>query len=268
MDGGGKIALAGSYSKNIVIIDRATQAVEWNYDIPAGGECNSVCVTKGGDVLFSYNLGVMMVGRDKRTIFDYKVGQGEEAQSVSIIGDRILVGICGNPARIVELSMGGKPIAETVVELNIAEPHSQFRQISKTAAGTYLIPVMDQSRVVEVNNKGVIVKSYDCLPSPFSVRELANGNIAVSAGRQVTELDRNSGQVVQILAGNVIGADTIRFATQTGVEPSGDIIITNWTGHAEGATDAGLIIVGKDKTPKMRYYDTTTIRYISAFGCF
>lgn len=265
---GQKMALAGSYAPNIIIIDRATGAVEWNLQIPDGGECNSVSVLPNGDVLFSYKQGVMLVDCDKNVKFDYKVALTEEAQSASVVKNRVVVGICGNPARIVELDLKGNVRREIIVDLKIEEPHSQFRQITKSASGSYLIPVMAQAKVIEISPKGELIKAYRTLDGPFSVSELKGGNLMVSAGCNVREIDRKTGQTLRILASEVIGVDTIRFATQAVMMPKGELIVTNWIGHSDGAADAAIIEIDALGRVVRRFCNTAAIKYVSAIFPF
>lgn len=264
-----KIAMAGSASPQIVIVDRATGAKDWEYRIPDGGECNSVGVTGKGDVLFSYRNGVRMVGQDGSTIFDFPVAPHTEAQTARLLdNDRILVGVCATPMRILELDMKGRLLKEVNYDVGIKEPHAQFRQIAKSKNGNYLVPVMGAAKVVEIDPEGELVKEYRVPASPFSIKELDNKNLMVSTGGGgVVVVDRASGEQLKTLACGVLSSgDTLKFATEA-IKTKGGVMVSNWQGH-DLNTDGQLIEIDDKGEVTYRFRDTAIIEYVSAFFPF
>lgn len=264
-----KIAMAGSASPHVVIVDKATGEKRWEYRIPDGGECNSVSVTGNGDVLFSYRNGVRMVRQDGTTIFDFPVAKHTEAQTARLLGNgRILVGVCATPMRILELDMKGQLLKEVNYDVGIKEPHAQFRQIAKSKNGNYLVPVMGAAKVVEIDPKGELVGEYKVPYSPFSIKELSDGNLMVSTGGGgVVVVDRASGGQLKTLASGVLSSgDTLKFATEA-VKTKGGVMVSNWQGH-DLNTDGQLIELDDKGEVTYRFRDTAMIEYVSAFFPF
>lgn len=269
-----KIALAGSYVEHVAIVDKVSGKAEWRYDLPKGAECNTIAVTKGGDVLLSYKEGVRLVDRaTKSTLWDFVVPEGQEAQTARLIdgGKRVLVGVCAVPEmRVVELdAKTGKVLVEVNYDLCVAKPHGQFRQICKTEVGTYLVPVISQGRVVELDAKGVKINEWKVPSTPFSVKELPGGKgILVSTLSSVVEIDRSKPDLLRVVAQKVVGSDSLRFCTEVARLANGHTILANWHGYQPKATDAQLIEWDASGKVVYRFSDTTVMRHVSGFYTF
>ncbi|MEG2098711.1 MAG: PQQ-binding-like beta-propeller repeat protein [Mucinivorans sp.] len=265
------IALAGSGVDKIAIIEKATGTQVWSYTLPHGTECNTIAVKKNGDVVFSYKQGVKMVDPKGVTIWDYPTGQDAECQTARLLPNgNVLAGICANPARFIELNgKTGKVISEVNYDLGVDKPHGQFRQICKSASGNYLVPVIWAGKVVEINPQGVKVGEWKVPNTPFSVKELASGDLLVSTFGSVVEVNRKSGEIIRTVASGVIGnsADTLRFGTEAQPLKNGNTMISNWQGYL---TRGEKQLVELDKNGKIVYTfrDTDVMRNVSGFYLF
>ena len=115
-----KLVLAGSGNPAVMIVDKQSGAVEWKHTLEKGEECNTVAVTKQGNILYSYKKGAKLIGTDHRVIWDYKTPEGTELQSATLLNDGgFLLGICGNPARLIELDKNGKERNRVEIDLQI-----------------------------------------------------------------------------------------------------------------------------------------------------
>ena len=235
-----KLLIAGSYWDSIAIIDKATQNVEWAMALPTESgrpECNTISLTKNGDILFSYKKGARLIDRNGLMIWDYKTknDSAEMQTAVQLANGNFMVATCDNPLLIEELDMNGIPVKEVKYEINIPNPHAQFRVVSKAKNGNYLIPVITQSKVIEINDAGELVKEYACGEGtvPFSLIELDNGNLLVSCGdsHSLVEIDRATGEATTKLAQNDVDGAKFQFVAGAAMLPNGNIIATNWLGH-------------------------------------
>ena len=269
-----KIALAGSGVGRVAVVDKATGRAEWSYDLPAGSECNTVAVTKEGNVLLSYKQGARLIDRaTKQTLWDFAVPEGQEAQTARLVdgGRRVLVGVCAVPElRLVELdAQTGQKLSEVNYNLGIDKPHGQFRQVCKTAKGSYLVPVISKARVIELDAAGQKIGEWVVPPTPFSVKEIDGGKrLLVSTIGALVEVERANPEVVRIVAKGTVGADTLRFCTEAERLKDGRTVLANWQGYAPKAKDAQLIEWDTQGKVVYRFADTSVMRRVSGFYLF
>lgn len=250
-----KLLVAGSYWDSIAIIDKATGTMDWAMALPSpGAECNSISLTKKGDILFSYRRGARLIDRTGKTIWDFKemVDTAEMQTAVELPDGNFMVASCDNPMRIVELDSMGTPIKEIKYDLGIKNPHGQFRVVAKSTNGNYLIPIMSQGAVLEINSAGDSINTYKTGGVPFAIVELSNGNLLVSCGdaHSLVEVNRATGEAKTVLSQNDVQGATFQFVAGAAVLPNGNTIVSNWLGHIEGPCD-DLQIVEFDTNKKM-----------------
>ncbi|GAB1359178.1 hypothetical protein MASR1M31_09590 [Porphyromonadaceae bacterium] len=175
-----KIVVAGSGMDKIVVLDKQSGQIDWNYPLPEGGECNSVAVDKKGDLVFAYSKGAKLVTATKKIRWDYVVSAGEELHTATTLPDGgYLLGICGNPSRIVELDKKGTPRKQITFDTGIKNPHGQFRQIKKSKTGTYLVPLMGKPQLLELSPEGDLLRSYH----PLHPSRSSNSNWVICSFR-------------------------------------------------------------------------------------
>lgn len=125
-----KLLVAGSGNPDILLVDKQTGKVEWKHALEKGEECNTVSLTRKGEVLYSYKRGAKLITWDHQVIWDYQTPDKTELQSATLLRNGgVLLGICGNPARFIELDKKGKKVNEILLDLDVEKPHSQFRQV-------------------------------------------------------------------------------------------------------------------------------------------
>ena len=69
-----KLLLAGSGWNKMVIIDKASKQVQWEYPLEAGWECNSAVWTPDGKILFSYKKGARLMDQDGNILWNFQSG--------------------------------------------------------------------------------------------------------------------------------------------------------------------------------------------------
>ena len=178
-----KIAIAGSGWQEVAIVDKKTGIIEWRHALDNDDECNDIEVTPDGNVLYAYSKGARLITRNHKIIWDYKAKENEEIHSASQLSDGgFMIAVCGDPARIVELDNNGIQTKEVLVHTLSFNTHWQFRQVTKTKNGLYLIPLIEKRKVIQISSDGRNNGSIFTRTDLFSVKELKNNNILISCG--------------------------------------------------------------------------------------
>jgi len=179
-----KLAIAGSGWNDIAIINKKTGVIEWNHTLNPGDECNDIEVTPDGNVLFAYSKGAKLITKNHETVWDYKANEKEEIHTVTRLKDGgYMIAVCGEPARIVELDRNGKQTKEFSFVTLIFDPHNQFRQVTKTDDGFYLVPLIEKRKILKLSNEGLYAQTIFVGYDLFSVNELKNKKVLVSCGK-------------------------------------------------------------------------------------
>lgn len=236
-----KLLLGGSGWNKIVIIDKETKQIEWEYPLEKGWECNSVDCTSDGNILFSYRKGAKMVTQEHQELWNISVPEHCEMQTASVLPDgNILLAWTGHPAVIMEVDKEGKVISRTEFETGIERPHSQFRQVSKNERGNYWVPLMGGNRILEISPKGELVHSIVLDRSYFTVLP-DEGNVAwVACGDRHTLLkaDLRTGEVIKRFGQNDIQGVRLFFVAGLCESENEGLYVCNWQGHDKEAKKA------------------------------
>lgn len=262
-----QIVVSGSYSPNIAIFDLKDSVQVWNYELPAGSECNSVDATSDGNILFSYRSGVRIVDRAGVTLWDFKVEQGSEAQTATLIDNqRVLVAICGTPSLVLELdAASGRQLRRVEFDGGHKDAHAQFRQITTSQRGGYLIPLMWANKVIEIDTTGRKIAQWSVPSSPFSVKELCCNRLMVSTKETVVELDRSTSHI-DTLINCKLGDEILYFATEAHRLDDGVTAISNWQGYAaQGESAAQIVWIDRHGKPFKKFSAPDKIKNVSCF---
>ena len=278
-----KVLIAGSFWDTIAVVNRsAGDVIEWKYGLPEGSECNSVEIIPGGDVLLSYKKGARVVKRDAAgtVVWDYTdVADTAELQTATRLPDGgYLLAVCGTPARFIELDSTGLQVRKEVrYDLGIQPAHAQFRWVTKSANGNYLVPIITTGQVLEIRDDSTLVMTYNVGGTPFSVQELPTGNlfVALGDGHCAIEIDRISGSLVERI--DTLPGIPMHFIAESERLANGNTMLSNWQGHlpAEQQTAPQLIEIDSVGTVVWSYdgrkglpVKVGGVDYISAFFPF
>lgn len=265
-----KLLLGGSGWNKIVIVDKESKAIEWEYPLEKGWECNSVAATPDGNILFSYSKGAKLITRDRKELWRIEAPEGCEMQTARVLPDgNYLLAWCGHPATILEVDKNGEIIHKTEFDTQIDNSHSQFRQVTKNDRGNYMVPLFKTSEVCEVTPAGSYVKKVKVGGNPFSIAPLSNGNWLVACGDAhcYIELNYETGEVVRKVDTNDIEGAPLSFVAQLLPIKSGGLYICNWQGHGGGFSPQ---LIETDRAGKMIWNlnDNDTFGMISAVCVF
>lgn len=148
--------------------------LEWTYSIPTNmmidgkskmaefGDCTRF---SNGNILFSYRWGASIVTPEKKIIWDYRAAPNTELHSAQPAGkNRVLLAQNGAPGKLLLINtVSGKIEKELALPTTNGEGiHVQMRRAHLTKAGTFLVGLMEERRVVEFDAEGKEVWSYKC----------------------------------------------------------------------------------------------------------
>jgi len=244
-----KLAIAGSGWDDIAIIDKKTGIIEWRHALDAGDECNAIEVTPDGNVLFAYSKGAKLINRNHETVWDFKAAAGEEIHSASRLKDgSYMIGVCGEPARIVELDPAGKQIKEIKFRTLIFDVHNQFRQISRKNDGTYLIPLLEKQKILMLTSEGRNKGTAYVGSSAFSVKPLDDNYLLVSCGSasQFIKIDPANQQKQNVIVTNEIHGGVLRYVAEIFLYDNGNKLIANSNMFSNDKSQPLLIEINPD----------------------
>ncbi len=264
-----KLLIAGSYWDSIAIVDKATKQIEWTYQLPEGAECNSVDILSDGKILFSYKNGARIINRDGKTVWDYNaIPEHAEVQTAKALpAGGFLIAVCGTPVQVIEFDTNGKLTKSVSYPLAVPNPHAQFRQVVKSRSGTYLIPVLADGSIHEIDATGKLLKTYPTGGTPFSVDELENRNLLVSGGdgHFFAEIDRESGKILKKTGTDSVSQVRMEFVAQVKRLPNGNTLVCDWLGHGKEASQTPQVF---ELDPENRlvwsFENKAEVKYISA----
>ncbi len=180
--------------------------VVWTYSIPTNmmvygksemaelGDCTRF---SNGDVLFSYRWGASIVTPERKIVWDYRAAPNTEIHSAQPAGkNRVLLAQNGVPPKLFLVDTASGKVEQELALPRPSHPggvHGQVRRAHLTKAGTFLVGLMEEHRVVEFNADGKEVWSFTCPDTWTGVRpksgitlsawdavRLKNGNTLIS----------------------------------------------------------------------------------------
>ncbi len=245
-----RLLVGGTSSKNIAIIDKNTKHVEWKFEGVDGEvkECNSLIYLGGGDVAYTHKKGAYRISSEGEVLWSYKVNDGEEMQSISKIRGGYMLGIAGTPMRIVELNKDWKVTKELTFETGVDNVHKQFRQMTKTKRGTYLLPISFSKRIVELDSNAKVLQDIKLPNQSLYVTTDKKGDWIVTTGHSgdIYKIDAKSGAISTIVSGKDLGNDIkIEFGAGIVVLKNGNYMLANWVGHNGDQSQPILIELNK-----------------------
>ena len=154
-----------------------------------------------------------------------------------------LLGICAHPSRLFTLNSKGIKIKEQNFDSGIDNVHGQFRQIYPTKNNTYLVPLMGKCEVIELTQKGEVIRRIVVGGNPFSVKVLRDGNWLVACGdsHKYVVVDPGKQQVKETISAKDINDVSLLFVAEPYCYKNGNVLIANWNGHSKDKSQPKLV---------------------------
>jgi len=228
---------SGGSPKAIRIIDKKEQ-VEWELPLDYE-EANDAWLLPSGNVLFGFRssdsaeTGCREVNKAKQTVFDYRAPAGGETHSCQRLpnGDT-LVGVSFANSTSQLLEVGADLTVHHMVTISEGgDRHGQFREVRKTAKGTYLVVQQrGGGKAMEFDADGKKLRTFPC--GSFVAIRLPNENTLISCGddHRVIEVAPDDSIVWEITESEIPG-NKLGFVGGLQRLPNGNTLICNWPGH-------------------------------------
>jgi hypothetical protein len=226
---------AGEAKKELMYMVR-NGMIAWSYNHPAPkGEISDAMMLSNNNILFAHQFGITEITADQKVVWNYDAPEGCEIHTAQAIGkDHVIFFQNGNPAKVIVMNkLTNKIVKELVIPVkNPASTHGQVRHARLTKAGTYLIALMDFCKVVEYDATGKELMSIDA-PGVWSAEELRNGNILITTGKVIREINRKQETVWEYTLADI--PDYTIKSPQLSVRlKNGNTIINNWFNQWNG----------------------------------
>lgn len=266
---GTKLLIAGCNWNKIALIDKEKQEILFVYEIPNYAECNSAVLLKDKKLLYTNKRNLRIADpKTSEILFEMKSENGEEFHTADILKDgKILVGICGNPSRILEMLPSGKILKEVKFETGTDTPHMQFRKITKNKRGNYYVGLFAGRKLLEVSASGEILNSVKIEMSAFAVKELKDGSVMVSGdGGKIHIINPKTGEILRRIDNSVLKEEGVQllFATEAQMLKNGNILATNWNGHSQDKSQPKILEISPSNKVVWRLEKDTGIDNISS----
>jgi len=201
-----------------------------------------------GDVLYAGQFHVAEVTPRKEVVWHYDPPAGTEVHSCQPIGlDRVLMVQNGLPPKLMILNKktGKVEVEHALPAESATDPktvHPQFRRIRVTAKGTYLVPFLRMSKVVEYDKNFNEIWTYE-IPTPWAAARLHNGNTLITDEHDKLVREVNpKGETVWQLKQADLPADVVLHNLQTAERlANGDTVIFSSTGGTKKEERPGII---------------------------
>ena len=243
----------------IAIIKDGAQV--WSH--PVAEQANDVWRLSNGNVVYAHKSGATEVTPDHKIVWDHKCPAGYEIHAVQPLENHRMMVMQGGPIpHILEIDTATDKIEKDIV----LTTNSMFRQIRKTAAGTYIVPHFNQNKVSEYNADGKEIWSAPA-QTPWSAVRLKNGNTLISGGgsKYVREVNQQGATVWEV-KGDELPGNPLMFPNEVLRLSNGNTLICNWEGHNPEVWNKAnqLVEVTPDKKVVWVFNDWKAANCISA----
>jgi hypothetical protein len=205
--------------------------VEWSLD--NGAELTDGWVLPDGGIVFSYSqrgkeAGIIRLGPDRKEMWKYIAPDKHDNHACQPLPNGGF--LAGETAKdgmwMVEVDKDGKEEKRIKVGNSTRDMHHTFRQVRKTAQGTYLAAVMNEDKTYEWDAQGTLLRTFP--KGAFVAVRLPNGNTLVTSHAFVIEFDKDA-KVAWEMTKADIEALGIKVSMACGLHrlPNGNTVITN-----------------------------------------
>ena len=221
ISGGGPVALVA-----------ADGHIEWQYHVD--GEANDAWLLPNGNVVFAYKSGARELTPQSAEVWSYSAPAGSEIHSCQPLDNGgFLLGEAhdGGVGYLREVDGSGQ--LQKTITVNAgsgSSAHEQFREVRKTAQGTYLVTYLDSNKAREIDGAGKLLREFPC--GSFVAIRLPDQNTLIACGdaHRVIEVDPQDKIVWEVTEKEIPG-NQLGFAAGLQRLPNGNTVICNWPGH-------------------------------------
>jgi len=245
-----------------VLVGTMGGRIAWEHEAPG---CQDCWVLPNGDFLFTHVRGALQVRRDKTVVWEYRSPEGTEVHTCQPLpnGD-VMIAECGTK-RIIEVDREGNIRKEAKWETSTGNVHLHCRIARKLQNGHYLIAMVGEHVVRELDGDGRVVWEYLTPGDPYVALRLPDGNTLIGCGdgHKLIEVSPDK-QVVWSLDENELPGIPLRFVAGVQRLPNGNTIVCNWGGHGHIGEQPLVFEITRDKRVVWKVDDYEHLRAIAS----
>jgi hypothetical protein len=234
------------------------------WEIAAPG-CQDCWRLPNGNILFTHVHGVQEVTPEKQVVWEYKAPDGTEVHNCQPLADgNVMVAECGTK-RIIEVDRQGTIVKSIPFETTTPTVHLHIRIARKLENGHYLLALVGEHVVRELDAEGKVVRSIATPGDPFIALRLPDGNTLIGCGdgHKLIEVDPTDKIVWQVDENELPGIP-LRFVAGVQRLPNGDTVVCNWGGHGHVGEQPLIFEITRDKQVVWKVDDYQKLRTISS----
>jgi hypothetical protein len=170
------------YNKMLLVNDGK---IVWTYSTGSGWEYDDAWMLSNGNILFSRMQYVAEVTPNRQVVWRYDAPDGTEIHTCQPIGlNKVLFVLNGLPPKlmVVDIKTNKVEVQHQLPAPSMTDTktvHGQFRRVRYTAQGTYLVPFLEMSQVIEYDKHFKEIWKYP-IKSPWAAVRLKNGNTLIT----------------------------------------------------------------------------------------
>lgn len=253
--------LCCDYTGGRVAIVSAKGDIEWEYPAQHPMDC---WLLPNGNVLFCHWTGALEVAPDKKVVWEYKAPANAHCDACQPLPNgRVLIAE-SFLGRLIEVNREGGIAKEIKVASNAKVLGHQFRGTRKTAAGHYIVCLMDEKKIVELDGEGALVNETPVEGHNHAAVPLPNEHLLVTLWDKtsIVELD-TARKVVWQIGENELPGNTLRIPTGVQRLPNGNTILCNFIGHGFIGKQPQVIEVTPDKKVVWEFADHVRFKTVN-----
>jgi len=247
-----------NYGNNRLIrVNQYNHAKSWMVEIPKGSR--DLQKLGGNRLLVSHGNGA--------AIYDIETGKQLKiiAKSYSNIqsarytdeGYYYLLSIDG---KIYKLNSNGEEVNQIVIDKDL-----DLRLLRFTYNGDFLISCKKPKAIIEVNQKGEIIKEISLKDKGYKALPLENGNYLNTGGDSVKIVEVNdAGEILSFVGGKTEHPSlNLDYCSGWDMLSNGNIVMCNWLGHGKHGTAPHLIEFTDGNKAVWNWEDHKTARQVT-----
>ena len=226
----------GNHKNVLVYVDQFNPEKSWSVKIPKGSR--DIQLLSPQKLLVSHGTGAAEYRLSDGKKLTWSVNGYKGIQSARRLdnGNTILLSISG------EITILDKT-GEKVSSLQIRQKQLDLRLIRVNSDGSWVVGSKKPQAILEINSEGEVLQQINLPGKSYTATRRINGNYLASTGDEckVVEIKPN-GAIVRFFGGKQ-EHPTLKLDFNSGWEElnNGNIVMTNWLGHAKHNTGPHLI---------------------------
>ncbi len=224
--------------------------VIWTYAFPKGGEIDDAWMMTNGHIICTAMLHCYEVTPDKKIVWHYDCPDGTQIHALQPVGlDQVMVVENGTTPHFYILNKkdNSKAVSHELVVSGTTTVHVQFRNCRITAAGTYLLPYLQENHVDEFDKNWNKIWTYTPGRAWDAIR-LKNGNTLIAGDQRAFVHEVNpKGEIVWAVEKDDLPGITLRDVQTASRLANGDTVICNRGGSKKDPNIVQVVEVTPDK---------------------